>query len=42
MCKRVGVNIKTVDLSKKDWFLQHEWTQEQERVLSMERTTPYG
>lgn len=30
MCKRIGVGIKTVDFSKKDWFLQHKWTQEDE------------
>ncbi len=28
LCKRVGVDIKTVDFSKQDWFLQHEWTEE--------------
>ncbi len=30
MCKRVGVDEKTFDFNQKNWFWQHEWTQEQE------------
>lgn len=30
MCRRVDVTIETVDFSKKDWFLGHEWTLEEE------------
>lgn len=30
MCKRVNVDVKTFSFDKKDWFLEHEWTQEEQ------------
>ena len=30
MCKRVGVDAKTFDFSKKNWYWEHEWTIEEE------------
>ena len=30
MCNRIGVDIKIVDFGKKEWFLEHEWTYEEE------------
>lgn len=30
MCRRVGVDAKIVDFDKKEWFLEHEWTPEEE------------
>lgn len=30
LCKRVGVDAKTFDFSKKEWYSEHEWTIEEE------------
>lgn len=30
MCRMVGVDIKTFDFNKKDWFLEYTWAQEKE------------
>lgn len=30
MCKRVGVDAKTFDFKKENWFWEHEWTKEEE------------
>ncbi len=30
MCKRISVDVKTVDFGKKEWFLEYEWTSEEE------------
>lgn len=31
MCEVAGVDFKYMDFTKKDWFLKHEWTLEQEK-----------
>lgn len=30
MCKRVGVDAKTFDFNRKHWFLDYEWTYEEQ------------
>jgi len=30
MCESVGVNYEDVDFNKEEWYMQHDWTQEQQ------------
>ncbi len=30
MCKRVGADKETIDFKKRNWFLEYEWTFEEE------------
>lgn len=31
LCKRVGVDSKTVDFSKPSWFEEHSWTKDEQQ-----------
>ena len=30
MCRRVGVDVNTMDFSKQNWYWDHEWTAKEE------------
>jgi hypothetical protein len=31
MCRMIGADFKKIDFNARDWYLQHEWTDEDEK-----------
>lgn len=34
MCSIIDISFERVDITKPDWYLEHSWTQEQEREFA--------